>query len=104
MKLGKHQPPKPQREPTIWSVKKFKGWGNRISWYGRTGDGKEHMWFGWTTPRPQLGDIIETEMQSGRIDRFTIISLKLYIDPDDMWYAHTSVVPDGEKPYGDQNP
>lgn len=44
---------------------------------------------GHMTPRPQVGDIIQSEMSSGKIGQFEVIDVKgaWNNDPPDMFYA-----------------
>jgi len=74
---------------TNWIVSEHKNWGDNIGYDGR--DDVLHHWHGHTTPRPKLGDTLETVMKSGRTALFEITDIELCFDPEDMWFAKTSI-------------
>lgn len=48
---------------------------------------------GWTRPIPKVGEVIETELKSGRAARFRIVEVERGYGTDDMWWATTSDAP-----------
>ncbi len=75
----------------VWIVSAHRSWGDRIEYHGHRGD--THRWMGWTRPIPKVGEVIETELKSGRAARFRIVEVERGYGTDDMWWATTSDAP-----------
>ena len=58
-------------------------WGNSIQWFDVT----KRSVVGWRTPRPRIGDILKSPMQSGRIGLFVFTEVHYKQDPPDMFFA-----------------
>ncbi len=70
-------------EPRTIDMDKASGWGNSMffmDWDKRRISG--HM-----TPRPAIGDIVLSKMQSGKVARFELVEIELKRDPPDMFFA-----------------
>jgi hypothetical protein len=80
-------------QPRRWIAADHRNIGDSIVYRGRSEDGTQHCWVGWTTPRPKEGDLLEANMQSGRVAAFTMMEVEWCHDPDDMWFAKTEVQP-----------
>lgn len=70
----------------VWEMDKHTSWGNSIIWL----DFEKRKLSGHTTPRPQNGDELRCEMNSGKIARFEIKKVEYFRDPSDMWFAEAS--------------
>lgn len=72
----------------VWKVAEHNDWGDRITIFMK----HEHTyrWSGHTTPLVQVGDVLETELESGRVGRFLLTEVEHCGDPWDMWFATSS--------------
>ena len=59
------------------------GWGNAINWM----DWEQRRIVGWKTPKPQIGDILHAQMQSGQVAEFEFVSVEPCRNPQDMFFA-----------------
>lgn len=73
--------PKPTtREINIWE---HTGWGNSIEW----NDYQKRKLHGHLQNRPQLGDIINSKMESGKVGQFVVVEVHYMRDPPDMFFC-----------------
>lgn len=78
---------KPKLTGRKWIRSEHQSWGDNISYLRR--EGKQHRWCGWTSRRPEVGDLIVTPTSDG-LAEFVITEVRGCIDPPDMWFASTS--------------
>ena len=64
------------------------GWGDAINWFGE----KPDMVVGWKRKKPKVGDILECEMQSGKMGEFVFEKVDYKHDPPDMFFADVRFV------------
>lgn len=78
-------------KPKAWIVDEHIGWGDSITYLGKTTDGQFHRWTGHTTPHPSVGDHFIAEMVGGLKGAFKVIEVKPapLNDPPDQWFAKT---------------
>lgn len=65
------------------------GLGDRIEWCFWD------LWnevVGWKTPKPSVGDLIESKMESGKIGVFELTEIKEFDDPKDMFFGKVKFV------------
>lgn len=78
---------KPQ--PTVYKI--GGGWGDRIEWFDQdttlTPKKRKLKLNGWKENIPECGDVIDSEMQSGKIGRFVFTQVKRCSDPQDMFFG-----------------
>lgn len=70
------------REYRMWE---HSYWGNSISWFNI--DSYRITGFSHQDSRINVGDYILSEMQSGKIARFVVLSIDYEDDPKDMFFA-----------------
>lgn len=58
-------------------------WGDSIEWFSV----RELRVYGWKDVRPQVGDILKSSMQSGRVGIFVFTEVELKRDPPDMFFG-----------------
>lgn len=88
--LGSPQP-KVHQPPLHWTVADHRTWGDNIIFRGRTPDGMQQEWVGWTQRTPRVGDVFEVAMHSGRTAAFTVVKVRRCTNPSDMWFAETDI-------------
>lgn len=75
------QPWKPTKVINMWE---HRGWGDNIGWTNY----ERREIYGFSTPWLYDTDTeIRSEMESGKIARFKIISIEYKLDPRDMFFA-----------------
>jgi hypothetical protein len=57
-------------------------WGNHVGW---TRPGERVA--GHRSPRPKVGDLLRSPMESGRDGLFRLTAVKMCSDPSDMYFA-----------------
>lgn len=73
----------PEKNATVWDVRKHNSWGNAIQWT----DFKARTLYGHTTPRPSVGDVLLCPMSKGGVYKFRFVKVELMHDPADMWFG-----------------
>lgn len=71
------------RQINAWDHKQ---WGNHISWYNYP---KRRM-HGHMPEKPKVGDIINHEMQSGKVAQFVVVEIEYMADPRDQFFCTVS--------------
>lgn len=67
----------------IWKLWDHSRWGDSF----RFEDFERRRLVGWLTPKPKVGDEVQSKMRSGRIGRFKITKIDECGDPKDMFFA-----------------
>lgn len=67
----------------IYDINNHSSWGNTISW---SGPRRIYGWF--NAPKLKLGDIIISDMQSGKKSNFIIEKIDYKTNPSDMFFAN----------------
>ena len=70
--------------PHVYSMGGY--WGHHIDWFGDNSpdDGKV---YGHLPRLPELGDIVEVTMESGRVMEYRFIEVRYCADPRDMFFG-----------------
>ena len=63
-------------------------WGNNVEWL----DIATRRVVGWTEPLPQVGDVLKSPMQSGRVGLFVFTQVEPCRNPNDMFFGHVEQV------------
>jgi hypothetical protein len=72
----------------IFALRGDKHWGDSITWAERESDTEnERRVMGWTSPRPQVGDVCAVAMESGQWGEWVFTEVDYCRDPSDMFYA-----------------
>lgn len=58
-------------------------WGDHVTWM----DYKQGRVYGHKHPRPKVGDLLRSPLQSGRVGIFRFVDVKLEWDPPDMFFG-----------------
>lgn len=59
------------------------GWGNAVNWHNI----EQRKVVGWKTPRPTIGDLLLSEMRSGKTGIFKFVDVEYESDPNDMFWG-----------------
>jgi len=59
------------------------GWGNAINWTSW----EKRKVVGWKPRKPHVGDLLEANMESGRVYVLRFVKVELCGDPQDMFFA-----------------
>ena len=71
------------RQINIWE---HTGWGDTIAWT----DYKTRRLHGHLPERPKVGDIINSEMESGKVGQFVVVEVEYMRDPPDQFFCKVS--------------
>ena len=71
------------RQINMWE---HTGWGDAIHWR----DFQKRKLYGHLYERPKLGDIINSEMQSGKVGQFVVVEVEYMRDPPDQFFCKVS--------------
>jgi hypothetical protein len=76
-------------KPTQFSIGGF--WGSHVDWISKVpeqrSDGRYMRCWGHHSPRPRIGDILASRMQSGKVGRWVFTEVDYESDPNDMFFA-----------------
>jgi hypothetical protein len=81
--LFDHKPKLTGREINMWE---HKGWGNAINWL----DFEKRKMYGHLYDKPRIGDLINCQMQSGKVHSFIVVDVEYKSDPPDMFFCDVS--------------
>jgi hypothetical protein len=87
-KLFRMKPAEPTPRKDARTFKVGGGWGDAITWF----DFKTGRVSGHKTPKPKVGDVLTSQMQSGKIGVFLFASVEPCGDPPDMFFGTVTPV------------
>lgn len=80
-------PPYVKENPTVFPI--GGRWGDRIDWTDNDDDAADtKRVHGWKAPKPEVGDILATPMNSGRVGGYAFVSIRHAESVRDMFFAN----------------
>lgn len=93
-RVKKLLPAKPRDDARTFDTRGSETWGDSVKWWNV----EQKRVYGWTSPRPRVGDVLKSEMRSGKIGVFVFVEVETFHDPEDMFFGNVRFVRYEEAP------